>query len=149
MTHNDWLPDLEPTTEWNHRGITCRVYSLGRGDGLFQHNGYVELPEDHPARHLNLQWDDCEVFDVHGGITYGGDGSRVIGWDTNHSGDASLWFPERGGRVWAVNDVVKETTRLADQVADLYTPEAIAMHKAATRLRELADELDPTKETHE
>ena len=148
MTHNGWLLYLEPTTEWKHRGITCRVYSLRRGDVLFQHNGYLELPEDHPARPLDLQFDDCGVFDVHGGITYGGCGSRVIGWDTNHSGDASPLFPGLGGRVWTVNDVVKETTRLADQVADLYTPEAIAMHKAATQLRELADELDPTKETH-
>ena len=145
MNHTGWLPDLEPTTEWKHRGITCRVYSLHHGDGLFQHNGYVELPEDHPARPLDLQFDDYGVFDVHGGITYGGCGSRVIGWDTNHSGDASPWFPERGGRVWTVNDVKDETNHLADQVADLYTPEAIAMHKAATQLRELADRLDPMK----
>ena len=148
MTHTGWLPDLEPTTEWKHRGITCRVYSLDRGDGFFQHNGYVELPEDHPARPLDFQFDDYGVFDVHGGITYGGCGSRVIGWDTGHSGDASPWFPERGGRVWTVNDVVKETTRLADQVADLYTPESIDMFKVSRTLRELADRLDPTKETH-
>ena len=148
MTHTGWLPDLEPTTEWKHRGITCRVYSLPRGDGLFQHNGYLELPEDHPARHLNLQGDDCEVFDVHGGITYGGCGSRVIGWDTAHSGDNWEGDPAKPGRLWTVNDVEDETTRLADQVADLYTPESIDMFKVSRTLRELADRLDPTKEAH-
>ena len=140
MSHNDW-PTTELAREWTHRGIPCRVYHNPLGTP----NGYVELPEDHPARPLDLQFDDYGVFDVHGGITYGGCGSRVIGWDTNHSGDAMPWFPERGGRVWTVNDVKDETTRLADQVADLYTPEAIAMHKAATQLRELAAELDPMK----
>ena len=145
MTHNDWLPYLEPTTEWKHRGITCRVYSLHQGDGHLEHNGYLELPEDHPARHLNLQWDDCGVFDVHGGITYGGDGARVIGWDTAHSGDNWAGDPAKPGRLWTVDDAENETTRLADQVADLYTPEVIAMFKASTRLRELADELDPMK----
>ena len=146
MTHDDW-PTSELARDWTHRGLTCRVYSLARGDGFFRHNGYVELPAGHPARHLNLQWDDCEVFDVHGGITYGGDGSRVIGWDTAHHGDNWTGDPTEPGRIWTVDDVKEETTRLADQVADLYTPEAIAMFKASTRLRELADELDPTKET--
>ena len=56
--------------------------------------------------------------------------------------------PAKPGRLWTVDDAAEETTRLADQVADLYTPESIALFKAATRLRELADELDPTKETH-
>ena len=145
MSHNDW-PISELAREWTHRGLTCRVYVADYfNNGYKRPNGYVELPEGHPARHLNLQWDDCEVFVVHGGITYGGGGSRVIGWDTNHSGDASPWFQGRGGRVWTVNDAAEETTRLADQVADLYTPEAIAMHKAATQLRELADRLDPMK----
>ena len=143
-THNDW-PTSELAREWTHRGIACRVYSLARSDGSFRHNGYVELPAGHPARHLDLQFDDCGVFDVHGGITYGGEGSRVIGWDTAHAGDMSWFFPR--GRVWTVDDVEHETTRLADQVADLYTPEAIALFKASRRLRELADELDPTKET--
>ena len=146
MSHNDW-PVSELAREWKHRGLTCRVYVTDYSNGYKRPNGYVELPEDHPARHLNLQWDDCEVFDVHGGITYGGDGRRVIGWDTGHDGDMSRACPR--GRVWTIADAAEETTRLADQVADLYTPEAVAMHKASTRLRELANELDPMKkETH-
>ena len=148
MTNTDW-PTTELAREWTHRGITCRVYVADYfNNGYKRPNGYVELPEDHPARHLNLQWDDCEVFDVHGGITYGGDGGRVIGWDTAHSDDNWEGDPSKPGRIWTVNDAAEETTRLADQVADLYTPESIAMFKASTRLCELADELDPTKETH-
>ena len=145
MTHDDW-PKTTMAREWTHRGIACRVYVVDPfNNGVKRPNGYVELPEAHPARHLNLQFDDCEVFDVHGGITYGGDGARVIGWDTAHSGDNWEGDPNKPGRLWTVDDVEDETTRLADQVADLYTPESIAMFKASTRLRELADELDPTK----
>ena len=144
MRHKDW-PVSELAREWTHRGITCRVYSLARSDGSFRHNGYVELPAGHPARHLDLQFDDCGVFDVHGGITYGGDGSRVIGWDAAHIGDNWEGDPTKPGRLWTVDDAEEETTRLADQVADLYTPESIAMFKASRTLRELADELDPTK----
>ena len=148
MTHDDW-PTSKLAREWTHRGITCRVYVAHYSNGYKRPNGYVELPADHPARHLNLQWDDCEVFDVHGGITYGGDGTRVIGWDTAHCGDNWEGDPNKPGRIWTVNDAAEETTRLADQVADLYTPESIAMFKASRTLHELADELDPTKETHE
>ena len=148
MTHNDW-PTSELAREWTHRGIACRAYVFPRSSGYKRPNGYVELPEDHPARHLNLQGDDCAVFDVHGGITYGGDGARVIGWDTAHSGDNWEGDPYKPGRLWTIDDVKDETTHLANQVADLYTPEAIAMFKASRRLRELADELDPTtKGTH-
>ena len=148
MTHDDW-PTSELARAWKHRGIACRVYVADYfNNGYKRPNGYVELPAGHPARHLNLQGDDCEVFDVHGGITYGGDGRRVIGWDTAHSGDNWEGDPNKPGRIWTVDDVEDETTRLADQVADFYTSEAVAMFKAATRLRELADELDPTKETH-
>ena len=148
MTHDDW-PASELAREWTHRGLTCRVYVYDYSkNGYKRPNGYTELPEDHPARHLNLQWDDCGVFDVHGGITYGGDGARVIGWDTAHSGDNWTGDPYKPGRLWTVDDVEDETTLLADQVADLYTPESIAMFKASRTLRELADELDPTKETH-
>ena len=87
------------------------------------------------------------VFDVHGGITYGGDGRRVIGWDTAHYGDNWEGDPTKPGRLWTVDDVEDETIRLADQVADFYTSESVALFKASRTLRELADELDPTKET--
>lgn len=147
MSHNDW-PTTKLVREWTHRGVNCRVYVLEvLTNGYKRPNGYAELPEDHPARHLDLQLEDYRVFDVHGGITYGGDGSRVIGWDTAHTGDNWEGDPAKPGRIWTVNDVAEETTRLADQVADLYTPESIAKFKASQTLREIADELDPTKET--
>ena len=148
MSHNDW-PTSELAREWTHRGITCRVYVTDYFNrGYKRPNGYVELSEGHPARHLNLQGDDVDVFDVHGGITYGGCGSRVIGWDTAHCDDNWTGDPAKPGRLWTVDDVEDETTRLADQVADLYTPEAIAMFKVSRTLRELADELDPAQRTH-
>lgn len=56
-------------------------------------NGYVEIPVGHPWYELikkdNYSFDEVRV---HGGITYAEvsefDGSRWIGFDTGHSGDA-------------------------------------------------------------
>ena len=121
-THNDWPGrGNPPVREWQHHGLTCRIYR----NPLGTLNGYVELPEDHPARHLDLQWDDCEVFDVHGGITYGGRGRRVIGFDTLHAGDhiptdvahfTGGDAPGEVGRRWSEDDVAAETNHLADQI---------------------------------
>lgn len=124
MSHDDW-PTSELARAWTHRGIDCRVYVAHYSNGYKRPNGYVELPEDHPARHLNLQGDDCEVFDVHGGITYGGRGRRVIGFDTLHDGDhiptdvahfTGGDAPGEVGRRWSEDDVAAETNHLADQI---------------------------------
>lgn len=52
-------------------------------------NGYARLPEGHPWRELDLMFDDCEVVDVHGGVTYGPDEQGWIGFDTLHAWD--IW----------------------------------------------------------
>src|SRR5690606_5591984 len=51
-------------------------------------NGYAKLPDGHPWHDLDLQWNDCEVVEVHGGITYGPK-EGWIGFDTVHAWD--IW----------------------------------------------------------
>lgn len=87
--------------------------------------GYVGVPKGHPAW---LKGDELNV-DVHGGITYA-DGmpplaAQVteptwwIGFDCAHAGDALPRFYVQEGRRWRRADVVAETNRLADQLADM------------------------------
>ncbi len=71
-------------------------------------NGYVVIPEGHPS--YGKHYDEIDV-DIHGGLTYGGlvtyfqlskmddlDESDVGGWlvgfDTAHSGDDEINWPE-------------------------------------------------------
>lgn len=84
-------------------------------------NGYVMLPPGHPW--LDEAISDKEV-DIHGGLTYHEDG--WIGFDTSHAGDyweGSSWSVPLGlaeRTTWTLELVVRETKRLADQVATRY-----------------------------
>ena len=93
---------------WQHVGIECAVH---RG---FTLNGYCLIPEDHPL--ADKQVEEIGDFYVHGGITL--QRGRVIGFDTNHYGDS--WpgspFP---GHIWLLDEVVEETNRLAEQIAQV------------------------------
>lgn len=108
------LPLSKPSTIWEHAGITCATI-LGP---LGSYNGYCVLPAGHElaAKHLQSE----PIPHVHGGVTYGPvivrDGRSVIGWDTSHAGDYNeLIYPY--GRRWTEEDVIKETNRLAEQIA--------------------------------
>ncbi len=88
-------------------------------------NGYAKLPEGHPWHELDLQWDDSEVVDVHGGITYGPkDG--WIGFDTLHAWDIwpgkSLMFASDAhdpmNIYWTQDMVREEAQSLARKVSE-------------------------------
>lgn len=92
---------------WQHQGVECAVHQA------FTLNGYCLLPEGHP---LADKWvEEIGDFDVHGGITF--QRGRVIGFDTGHYGDS--WpgssFP---GHIWRLDEVIAETNRLAEQIAE-------------------------------
>ena len=103
---------------WTHEGIECAVH---QHPDLGLRNGYVLIPDGNPLEQ-SADWGEhyCSesLLDVHGGVTYGPnkvDGGHVVGFDTGHAGDYSPAFPF--GRRWSIDDVVTETNRMAEQVA--------------------------------
>lgn len=118
-----WTAEMEtyPDGQYDfiHNGYECR---LRRGFGG-QWNGYVVLPKDHPDRGKDYTALE-EFYTVHGGLTYSD--STMLGFDTSHYMDiipASefLGVPvQPGGKYWTIEDMVVETTSLADQVHARY-----------------------------
>lgn len=112
LQHKEALEQgVENGIEW--RVIEAPIYGAA--------NGYVILPEGHPWRDKDLQMEDSETVDVHGGVTYGPTADGWIGFDTLHAFD--IWpNSPRFGRddahdiQWTVEMVVAETKRLAAQV---------------------------------
>lgn len=99
-------------------------------------NGYCQLPQGSPW--LQLDFDDIPV-DVHGGLTYGPDEKRFIGFDTAHAFDVwsyealaeagieiDITWRERyglppipgGGYQWNMDKMRSEVERLAEQIAE-------------------------------
>jgi len=111
-----------PSREIVERGVEKGIEWFLYKNRIGAINGYVKLPEGH--KWFGLSYDDVPVK-VHGGLTYGGSGSKFIGFDTNHGGDywengddyfrlfAANWVV----RVWDQDQVVKEVKHLARQVA--------------------------------
>lgn len=121
MIHPD-IPKSEQVMAFTHLGCDCTVLM-----GPFTINGYIVLPEGHPwLQHESLE--GVDFIDVHGGITY--HQGRVIGFDTNHSGDGhhpdsagyqcaiehGLNIPR--GIPWSWEEVAEETERLAEQARE-------------------------------
>lgn len=71
---------------WTHRGLLCGI-ALSPGYGF---NGYVRLPQA-----LYERTPDYDVLnysiEVHGGLTYGPDHGRWVGFDTAHAWDHWPW----------------------------------------------------------
>lgn len=83
--------------------------------------GYVEVPKE--SRLYGLHYDDdiLSSISVHGGITYSdsfGD-NWMYGFDCNHFGDFSPWYPDFGGHVWTEGEVLDECISFADQLLAL------------------------------
>lgn len=116
---------------WEHRGIECAIYLTRES----HYCGYCRVPDEILNRiDPTSSLDDERNFvppdvDVHGGVTYGPDDDRWIGFDCNHAGD--LCVDDDGDQlpnqipvnrepnfVWSSEDVKEETESLADQVAD-------------------------------
>ncbi len=135
LPEGPWIQDIkdypEKVYEFKFEGGITGTVRRQRG---WNWNGYVSLPSWHPdfAKEY-AEIEDDELFDVHGGITYGpGDGT--FGFDTSHitSGDLvpaevachkhpvlgklfSLNFTyDRGEKhFWTFEDTKKELKRFA------------------------------------
>jgi len=132
---DDWPPPSRILHEWKHAGLRCAVCK-----STVALCGYVMVPKSHPYHGKGYDNDNVDVS-VHGGLTFS-DGFRSgwwFGFDCAHSGDAiSMEIPlfeesevakklrairapgipgRMGERVWGIEDVVKETCLLAEQLA--------------------------------
>lgn len=120
----EWPPPESIIKEWKAYGMKCAVV---RGPGALC--GYVHVPADHlDANHF---YDDVDV-EVHGGLTFrckAEDGGAWFGFDCSHAFDwigfgdlttvdkdgVDALISEQPGRIWTVEEVEKETKRLAEQ----------------------------------
>lgn len=95
-------------------------------------NGYVQLPVKHPKEWAN---GDKIPVTAHGGITYGPDAGRWIGFDTLHLGD--YWGGDRRGKAhpslldergednsieWNEDKVADECRRIARKLRAILNP---------------------------
>lgn len=107
-----------------HHGIRWCIMN-----GPFGLNGYVRLPEAHPWLNKGSYLEKLEGSDyprVHGGITYGPDNDRWIGFDTAHAEDLfgsdisvmPFHYPATIHSNWTDTQVEEECDHLCDQVAD-------------------------------
>lgn len=142
-----WLSEPD-TDSWEYAGLACSIH---RHPTMGHLCGYVGVPTDHPlygvhytsnSRYLPSSDPDNPTsspeaeFEVHGGITYSGDGRFLIGvppslwwfgFDCAHSEDVSpnlpssnLPLPTFSGRRPVYRDMAfvrKEAERLANQIA--------------------------------
>lgn len=111
-----------------HRGIRCAI------EAQIGVNGYVQLPADHPWLEGGVSRPAIHAL-AHGGITYGPDEERWIGFDTAHAFDVwpreeferlgtwtamqeTIFFTTEGRDEvwWSVERVMGEVRGLADQV---------------------------------
>src|SRR6056297_2972202 len=69
---------------WKDRGFICFIFRHPTFDTF---NGYIVIPPLHPW--YNKHYDSIDV-QVHGGLTFSENmyGCWIIGFDTNHNGDA-------------------------------------------------------------
>lgn len=137
------FPAPLPLKAWKAHGLDCEV----RDNQMGYNCGYVLLPEGHPwhgkeyseclAENCTESYHyDCTLgsrLDVHGGVTFSGEGwsgGWWLGFDCAHLGDAPSpeyqAKQERRGlgrmysyedRYWDIEDVARETERLAEQIA--------------------------------
>lgn len=129
----EWRPNESKIVQsFSFCGIECVVMR-----GAFSINGYAKVPRDH--HYDRLHYHDIEDdISVHGGLTFSQvtiDGTW-FGFDTCHHGDWIDWttgiadsylesvpeefrhlFLPKPGRIWTVDDVARETKRLAAQLS--------------------------------
>ena len=72
--------------EGTAHGLPVRIKEFGR-HGRYWQCGYVQLPNGHPWRDLDLQFEQNDVVQIRGGITFGPTGDGWIGFDTNKHHD--------------------------------------------------------------
>ncbi len=113
----------KPEKEWISNGLKCHVMRCEFQSGTYHRCGYVTLPKNHIC--YEFSYDDVPV-EVHGGLTYGG--KDCYGFDCGHAGDRSSDEEESRGHFWTLDEVVKETNKLAEQLNQV-TIEKCVDHK--------------------
>jgi len=110
--------------EWEASDLKCRIITSGWDSP----NGYVGIPRNHPYWGKNT-FEIEAIGDIHGGLTFGRRGSNEselypnpdlwwYGFDTHHVGRGD-WTPfNPSGKMWTVNEVEKETVKLAKAFAE-------------------------------
>lgn len=79
-----WCFSNQPIEFWEAHGLVCAITP----GGSLAVNGYVQIPDGHSWRHLDLQSYEGPQLNVHGGITFGPHGSTGwVGFDTAHAYD--------------------------------------------------------------
>jgi hypothetical protein len=84
--------------DWRQDGLWIIILAHGQGNFC----GYIGIPIDHPL--AGYDYDDLPIR-VHGGLTFSGagdgkyrpEGYYWYGWDYEHYGDFSYYYPESSG----------------------------------------------------
>jgi hypothetical protein len=103
--------------EFEHAGLNCKILktSMGHWCGYVQHPENVEpvrWTPDYDSKHEEILEADVEVW---GGVTYGPDDERWVGFDDGHALSLRMRRDADSDR----EAVIEETKRLAEQIADL------------------------------
>lgn len=112
-----WPPQGTLVKEWTAHGLRCCIANTRHA-----YCAYVHLPEGHPDEHKTDDELDRDVT-VHGGLSFrqkAEGGGSWFGFDFAHGGDWVAMPPEIGdcaGKMWEVEEVVRETEHLAEQLA--------------------------------
>lgn len=128
ITHH---PEAQVVTKFNHAGLDCVVLNMKDR----HYCGYVKTPFDGHFKEFE------DYVDVHGGLSYGLDEDGWVGFDTAHGFDVPVLpngspLPnnpiaalvvgmgtndpnQRQPREWDPEDVIEETAKLADQIAEM------------------------------
>lgn len=102
---------------WQHQGVECAVH-FHPGSGTFL--GYCLIPKVHSLEQSPDWGEPWNLLDVHGGVTYGpepANGGHIVGFDTGHASDYS--YLTGTGRRWSLDEVIAETNRMAEQIAQV------------------------------
>lgn len=105
---------------WEHKGVQCAIHFVPR---TWTFTGYCLIPKGHPLEkspYWGEPYASPALLDVHGGVTFGpepAEGGHIIGFDTAHADDWSPFWP--GGRQWSLDEVIEETNRMAEQIAQV------------------------------
>ena len=119
--------ETEPNKKtFEHAGLPCLIL---RQKTLLCLWGYVGLPVGHPLHGKDAHAREAGDIDVHGGLTHSWPMAEDIdrwwlGFDCGHDGDIIPGDADMAAHYatyWTIEDVERETRRLADQLAAMKT----------------------------
>jgi len=101
-------PESKSVETWQYKGMTLSVVKHPFG----HYCGYVRM-----TKPTTLTDDEVALLYVHGSVTYGGEGSEVLGFDCAHWGDDQPGSPTKN-----LDWVKRQTEILADQLVEEVEP---------------------------